>query len=685
MIISLEISESEPIAKAWLKFAERNDYNLAIRTHRSALAAPRKSDNDFLESFNSMEDILDFILDKVRIRYLAYIELLDSLLLKLIPVTEDINVLQNKIPQNYITMGYFFNNLKNPGWLKPLREAGFFKRPPEIVLNDQDGTIYSHVWPESNYLSRMAEYDPTEIVDIFIKDVPYVKNVWVLQDLADAALNMSPDLASLLIERIEYWTQAIYPLQIPDKLSLLIIHIAKGGKIDCALGLAKILFEIMPDPGNKNGSLTMSHYLIPNPTTRFEIYDYGKLISDVFLKLIESAGLKAFELLCDILDSALTLSRRDIGKDNDLAYSFFWRPSIEGPESNYGDLRGVLTSIVRDCAEQIVQKNESEVLILVQCLNSRKSEIFHRIALHILRKFPNTAAHMIVTLLTDKSLFGDLQTNHEYTLLFREHFKSINIEQQENFLKWIKAGPDLKKKAKSMERIGGLRPSDEELLAYRKAWQRDRLALVQNNLLPPWKEIYDNLVKEMGEPNFLDRPFQIQARFESGCPKCREEFKGMSINEIADFLKNWISSEDFFGPSKEGLGTTLSDVIAEEPDRFAVNAMMFKELDIIYVRALFRGLKKSIEMGNRFNWPEVLDLSQWVLEGSVNNNELNYNCSNLCLRDLLRNIIEVLTSGFDAEHGRIPFDLRTRIWPILETLSNDPDPTSDREKNRRRF
>lgn len=231
-----------------------------------------------------------------------------------------------------------------------------------------------------------------------------------------------------------------------------------------------------------------------------------------------------------------------------------------------------------------------------------------------------------------------------------------------------------------MERFGGPQPSDEVLSTYRKAWQRDRLALVRNNLLSPWKEIYDNLVKEMGEPNSLDRPFQVQARFESGSPKCEEEFKGMSVNEIADFLKNWISSNDFFGSSKEGMGATLSDVIAEEPDRFAVNAMMFKELDIIYVRAFFWGLKKSIEKSNRFNWPEVLNLSQLVIERTVYNKALDYNCSDLCLGYLLRNIIELLTTGFDAEHGRVPFDLRTRVWPILEILSNDPDPTPGSEK-----
>lgn len=680
---SLEISENEPVAQAWLKLADSSDFNLAKRAHRSALAAPRKFDKNSIEFFNSMDEIFYSILDRVRVRYLAYIELLDILLSKPVPIEKDIDLLLNNIPQNYITMGYFFRNLKYSGWLKPLRDAGFFKRPSEIVLNDEDVTVYSQVWPESNYLSRIAEQDPNEVADIFIRDVPFVKNVWVLQDLADAALNMSPDLASRLIDKIKHWVQEIYPLQLPNNLTLLIMHIAKSGKIDCALGLARVLFEIMPDPRTKDGSMMNNSYPMPNPTTRFEIYDYGKLIHDVFPKLIELTGIKAFEILCDILDSALTLSKRYPENDNDLVFSYFRRPSIEGPRSSDGDIQNILISIVRDCAEQIVQKNEAYIVILVQVLDSRKSRIFHRIALHILRKFPNAAPPVIVTILTDKSLFGDLQTNHEYTLLFRDCFKTLNIEQRDIFLNWISVGPDLEKKAKSMQRIGSQRPSDEELSTYRKAWQRDRLSLVQNILTPPWKEIYENLVKEIGEPNSLDNClFQIGASFESGCQKNKEDLKGMPINEIANFLKNWVSPDDFYGPSKEAMGSTLSDVIAEEPEKFAINAMLFKELDTIYIKALFWGLKKSIEKGNSFNWPAVLDLSQWVIERSGNNNEPNQNFGNSCLRDLRRNILELLISGFDDDHGRIPLNLRTKVWPILKECSSDLDPMQDRENKR---
>lgn len=683
---SLEISENEPISKAWLKIAGSSDYNLAKQAHRNALAAPRQYDSDFREFFYSMEDIFNFILDRVRVRYLTYIGLLDSLLLKPTPVRQDIDLLRDKIPQNYITMGYFFNNLKNPRWLRPLRDTGFFKRPPEIVLNDTDGTIHSHVWPESNYLSRMAEYDPDEVADIFINDVPYVENVWILGDLAEAALKMSPAQASLLVDKVIDWVQAIYPQKIPDKLCQLVIHIAKGGKIESALGLGKILFEIMPDQRTQNASLTGNSYLIPNPTTRFEIYDYGELINDVFPKLIESIGLKAFELLCDILESALASYGRYSEQDSDLIYSVFLRPSISGPKCYHGDLRDILTSTVRDCAEQIVQKNEAEILILVQCFNSRKSKIFQRVEMYILRKFPNAVANIISTLLTDKSLFDDLHINHEYTLLFKDYFGDLSAEQQDIFLKWIEAGPDLMKKAESMERIGGLRPDDEELSTYRKAWQRDRLALVRYNLLPAWKDFYDNLVKEIGEPNSLENsPLQIQARFESGCSISEEEFKAMSLIEIVDFLENWIPSTDFSGPSKEGMGAVLINVISEKPDRFAINAMIFKDFDIIYVRAFFLGLIKSIEKSDEFSWTPVLDLIKCVIGRLPRNmdHETNSNHIDPYLDDTIRNIIDVLTLGFSSKCGKIPFNLRISVWSILEALSNYPDPTPDRENKRK--
>jgi hypothetical protein len=674
---SLEIPEDEPIAQKWLSLAERNsDYNLAKRTHRSALAAPRQFDNDFLESFNSMEDIFNFVLDRVRVRYLTYIELLDSLLLKSVPVKEDIDLLLNNIPQNYVTMSYFFNKLSSPAWLKPLRVAGFFMRPPEIVLNDKDGTIYSHVWPESNYLSRMSEYDPDEVVDIFLEDVPYVENVWVLGDLAETALKLSPAQASLLVDKVIYWVQAIYPRKIPDKLGQLVIHIANGGEIDSALGLAKILFEIMPDPRTKNGSITENRYFMPNPTTRFEIYDYDKLVSEVFQTLIEFVGLKAFELLCDILDSALTQSSRYSDKNVDSMYSSIWRPSIEGDKGNCGDLRGTLISVVRDCAEQIVRINEANVSILIASLDSKKSEIFHRIALYTLRKFSIIAIHLIEDHLTDKSLFDNLYNINEYKLLFKDYFRILNVNQKEIFLKWIEAGPDLEMIKKLRERYDGVVPSDDELSIYRKTWQRDGLALVRNDLPPSWKDFYEVLVKDVGDPDSSENSLLgAQTRLGSASPKSEEEFRDMSINRIIDFLRIWNPPDDLSCLSREGVGNTLSNVIANEPDRFAVNSMMFKELDIVYINALFWGLRKSKEKGNSFSWPAVLDLSQWIMERSVKDNELNYNSSNLCFKDLLRNIIEVLISGFNSGYGVVPFDLRLRVWPLLKTLSDDIDPT----------
>ena len=36
---------------------------------------------------------------------------------------------------------YFFNHLNNPLWITPLKEKGFFKNPPPVISNSEEGTV----------------------------------------------------------------------------------------------------------------------------------------------------------------------------------------------------------------------------------------------------------------------------------------------------------------------------------------------------------------------------------------------------------------------------------------------------------------------------------------------------------------------------------------------------------------
>ncbi len=96
---------------------------------------------------------------------------------------------------------YFFDRLENPNWVEPLWERGFFKNPPPSISGERENTIAFPIWPESQYLARMAEHVP-ELVCEIIKKIPTTENARVLEDFLDATLAMPVPISMQLLQKI---------------------------------------------------------------------------------------------------------------------------------------------------------------------------------------------------------------------------------------------------------------------------------------------------------------------------------------------------------------------------------------------------------------------------------------------------------------------------------------------------
>src|SRR5205085_2487429 len=132
-------------------------------------------------------------------------------------------------------------------------------------------------------------------------------------------------------------------------------------------------------------------------------------------------------------------SEEDQGSED---YSYIWRPAIEDHEQNHPlGLRDLLITAVRDAAEQIARANPSHVPALVEMLEQRPWLIFQRIALHLLRVYPDGVPALIAERLTDRNRFDENGLWHEYVLLARDHFVSLSPENREKILNWIDTGP----------------------------------------------------------------------------------------------------------------------------------------------------------------------------------------------------------------------------------------------------
>jgi len=110
ILAALDISETEDIAEAWLRLPGKNSaYGLHRRAHRSALSAPRKMNQEFLDFWHEFNTILDVILDRFAAKYLDSHRILDTLLKVQTPTEGHADQLRNSVPNNLTAFGYFFD------------------------------------------------------------------------------------------------------------------------------------------------------------------------------------------------------------------------------------------------------------------------------------------------------------------------------------------------------------------------------------------------------------------------------------------------------------------------------------------------------------------------------------------------------------------------------------------------
>jgi len=673
----LGIADDSPEAKAWFELAGK----LHGMAHRRGLEGPR-SVAEVEDLWERAQILLPVVLKGIRERFLSWVSILDELHAKPQPTENDLQRFCQEVPSNLVARGYFFDKLESPEWLAPLWEKGFFQHPPEPQIDQEHNTVSFPPWPEVHYLARMAAHKP-EVVKEIILQMPDTTNIHVIYNLADAMLNMSPDIAVQLGDKAKEWADsspALDPL-LADKLGKLISHLAYGGQPKVALSLAETLLEILPDPAVKGEQADddvfgESYAPSPKPKAKLDPWHYEELLKKCVPGLIRAGRMDALKLLCDLLDKALCFSQRR--KENKTDYSHVWCPAVEEhPHNINGDLKNALVDSIRDAADLLIREDLAQLSEVVGQLESHSWPIFHRIALHLLRRFPEKAPDLIADHLMDRSKLGDPNLMHEYSLLLGERFKTLTGDQRKAILEWIDQGPDLAWMGSDV--------SAEEGEERRKSWQLRRLTWIKDDLTGKWKKHYETLVEELGELEHPEFPTYMSTGWIGPIsPKTVDELQVMDVAEIVEFLKTWKPTGDSRfepAPEPEGLGRSLAKAISQRPEQFAAMATEFQGLDPTYVRALISGLHEAAKQGKAFDWEPVLRLCHWVVEqpreivgGTVKRFEADPHWG--WTRKEIARLIQ-LGVGKDF----IDFDLRSRVWEILSPITDDPDPTPEDESS----
>jgi hypothetical protein len=674
---NLGIEESEMAAQAWLDLP-RSEFALNKMAHRQALERPRPVNKEFLELWDKMQMILDSVMDRFEANYLTTNETLDALLSKVTPTAEDAKTLRNRTPNYFVARFHFFEGLKNAAWLPLLRAEGFFRTPPEALVDPESGAVRFLTWPESQFLTRMADQDPGLVTEIVL-EIPETDNGWVHYDILDIATRVPLPHAAAIAEKGRQWIEKQTHLwsNLPERAGDLICHLCELGAVQAALQLAKTLLEILPDPqAEEKRRSTESWAGKPDARARFDLYEYGQILEKCIPVLVQAADLQTISLLGDLLETAIRNSRRRSDDTED--YSSIWRPAIENHGQNsLNDLEDYLVTGVRDACEIACKKDRARLVPVIDHLDARPGTVFKRIALHLLRLYGDAALERVAQNLTDKALFDSSRVHHEYFLLSRDRFSQLSANDKAQILSWVEEGPDLEEYRRWYSKDGSEPPSEEIVARYKRRWQFEKLFPIAGSLPADWPQRFESLKAEFGEPDHPD----FQSYIEGGwvgptSPKSLDELGQMSPRELRQFLLTWKPEGGWRSATPEGLGRQLAEAIGLNPAPYAVDSHEFQGLDPTYVRAVIEGFQTAAKKDLAFQWAPVLSLCQWVLDQprEIENRSARLGDADPDWGWTRKAIARLLWAGLEEGPAEIPFELRKVVWSVLRPITEDPEP-----------
>ena len=711
ILTGLEISEDEPIAKAWVKHSGE----LARWTHRSALNYPRPVDEEFKQFFQNFERVLEAVLSRFEARFGLSYNLIDELLAVEDPTNQHALQLRDNVPNTVVAYSRFFEGIPDGRWLPPLRRKKFFRSPPGPEADEDGNTIYPP-WPQSAYLARVAAEEPEQVKEIIL-EMRTTTNIRVLEDIADAAVTMPPGLSlEVLPKAVEGLDLPTFASRLPQKLAKLVVHLSNGGFGAEARDLAReLLVLIPPEEGpDQSGHDALAALSNSKPRPRFDHPEfYDQVVDEILQPLIDVAGEETLEMLCDLFAEAIRVSVYSSEEDEGLPYIdnvYFYRPAIEDHRynRNYGS-RGQapmyqLLSAVRDCADQLVASEPARVEMIVAGLEERGTQTFNRLALYLLHRFPEapSARALAAERLTENITTLSPPLWHEYALLLRTTFADLSEEDQQKILDAIESGPPEEeleevREWRSTESDPPLSESELEdsLRRFGNIWRLSRLSMLGEDLLPPaqqdeYERLFDKHGNPQSDPLFYNEPAIRSVTLERS-PVSTEDMKEMEVGEIVDFLRDFVPSGDWEEPDLMDVAQELKDAVKYDPVRFAREAPTFQDLVPTYVRGMLWGLHECLreankdqepsdETGPSFPWPPVLELCQWVVDQPRREGEEQYESRRDAGWGLCRQwAAELLRDGL-LLLGEVPFELRETVWDVLRILSTDPDPTVAREQ-----
>ncbi len=603
---------------------------------------------EFEENLLKFEEIISSILEP----NLETFRKLDDLLTKKNPTKEHVELLI-RLLNNPSHSQYFFSKLEWPKWLELLIEREFFSEPRVLTVDD---SFMISGWPQFNYLNKIAPIRPEKVLSV-IENIAHIKNYQIYRLFLLCISNMPVKVSKKALSLIRNWISHYYSIPELVYLKKLVNNFIYEEDIESAFGLIEILFNVNePEIKNEHDDVTKKFYYIMS--------DHDDFIEKLTKLDTDTSNLRFLKLLVNTLSEQLN-TESHMDEENFDDHSNIWRHNIKSGTDSHEtyDIKNLLINQIRDYLLEVVNSNVDLFKSGYELLSKYKWIIFTRIRLFLLDQFPDLLQNYMVEYLTRKELFYNTSAWTEYYNLLKNNFAKLSEEEKSLIFNWIREGPDFSKMQDSLEDF-----SDEtEFLKWKdrvkSSWIRRKVEPINEYLPTDLKELYKNLISKNG---ILEQPQYYRhfegPRFFSGSPLEKSDLKDFSIDKLIIYLNNWHPDENDPFSSINGLGVTLSRVIAEDPKKCKPILLEFKKIPNHYIPYIINGFKTAIKNYKDFNTLEplvsILNIFKHYKREYVFSEYI----------DISREIINFINEALSKEDLTIYDDLLKDIWEIISNF-----------------